>query len=100
MPSDTSSTDKRSGPFGLPRWVAWGIGFLIFLLIAFGGGYLSGSAPVDNLNARLDLAESELEEANLLVDRLRSEVSAHEALALLYETMLAVDARNFGIANE
>ncbi len=44
--------------------------------------------------------EGQVGEAEAQAERLRSEVSAQQALAWLYQTMLVVDARNFGIANE
>lgn len=100
MPSNTSPADARTGPGGLPRWAAWGIGILVFLIVAFGIGYMAGGAPVGDLNERVGQMEGQLAEAETEAERLRSEVSAQQALALLYQTMLAVDARNFGIANE
>jgi hypothetical protein len=100
MPSDTSSSDSTSGPWGLPRWAAWGIGILAFFIVTFGVGYMAGRAPVGDLGERVVRLEGQSQEAEAQAERLRSEVSAHEALALLYQTMLAVDARNFGIANE
>jgi len=100
MPSDTSPSDSRSGPWGLPRWAAWGIGIPALFIVAFGVGYMAGGAPVGDLNERVGQLEDRAQEAEAQAERLRSEVSAQQALALLYQTMLAVDARNFGIANE
>lgn len=99
MPSDTSRFDSRSGPGGLPRWAAWGIGIVALFIVAFGVGYMAGGAPVGDLNERVGQLEGQVENAETETERLRSEVSARQALSLLYQTMLAVDARNFGIAN-
>jgi hypothetical protein len=100
MPSDTSPAETRSGPLGLPRWAAWGIGIVALFIVAFGVGYMAGGAPVGDLNDRVGQLEGQAQGAETEAERLRSEVSAQQALALLYQTMLAVDARNFGIANE
>ena len=100
MPSDTSPSDSRSGPAGLPRWAAWGIGILALFIVAFGVGYMSGNAPVGDLGERVSQMEVEVDDAETEAERLRSEVSAQQAVSLLYQTMLAVDARNFGIAND
>ncbi len=100
MPSDTSPSDSRSEPGGLPRWAAWGLGILALFIVAFGVGYMAGGAPVGDLDDQVAQLAGQVEDAETEVDRLRSEVSAHQALSLLYQTMLAVDARNFGIAND
>jgi outer membrane murein-binding lipoprotein Lpp len=100
MPSENSPSDSSSGPAGLPRWAAWGIGILVLFIVAFGVGYLAGGAPVGDLNERVSQLEDQVEDAEIDAERSRSEASAQQALSLLYQTMLAVDARNFGIAND
>lgn len=99
-PADTSPSASRSDPGGLPRWAVWAMGALVFFIVAFFVGYMVGGAPVDDLNERASQLEGQVENAETEAERLRSEVSAQQALTLLYQTMLAVDARNFGIANE
>jgi len=100
MPSDTSPAESRPDLWGLPRWAAWGIGIFTIFLVALGVGYIAGSAPVSGLREEVGRLRDKAQGAEAQADRLRSEVSAQRALALLYQTMLAVDARNFGIANE
>jgi outer membrane murein-binding lipoprotein Lpp len=100
MPSDNPPSESNSGPGGLPRWAAWGIGILVLFIVAFGVGYLAGGAPVGDLNERVSQLEDQVEDAEIDAERSRSEASAQQALSLLYQTMLAVDARNFGIAND
>lgn len=100
MPSDTSPSDSRSGPGGLPRWAAWGIGILILVIIGFVAGYVVGNAPVGDLSEQVAQLEERAEAGEAEAERLRSAFSAQQGLSLLYETILAVDARNFGIANE
>ncbi|MEX2472017.1 MAG: hypothetical protein WEA34_07555 [Gemmatimonadota bacterium] len=100
MSADTSHSDSPSGPGGLPRWAAWGIGILALFIVAFGVGYMAGGAPVGDLNDRVGQLEGQVADAETDAERARSEASAQHALSLLYQTMLAVDARNFGIAND
>jgi hypothetical protein len=72
----------------------------VLFIVAFGVGYLAGGAPVGDLNERVSQLEDQVEDAEIDAERSRSEASAQQALSLLYQTMLAVDARNFGIAND
>lgn len=96
MTSDASS----SGPFGLPRVVFWGGSLLLLLLVALGVGFVLGTQRVDEVTQRLEQAEARAGESEARTAALEARLHAHEALALLYGTLLDVDARNFGIANE
>jgi len=66
---------------------------LIVVLVAFGLGFAAGSRPVGDLTQRLEQAEQGAAE-------LEAQMHAQRALALLHQTVVDVDARNFGIANE
>jgi hypothetical protein len=98
--SPSTSPDSPEGPFGLPRWAIWGGGALLLFLVAFGIGYVAGAGPIEDLRVRLGQTETQAEESEARVERLEAELSAQQALSLLYRTMLDVDARNFGVANE
>jgi hypothetical protein len=102
MASDSSSQDPPAshGLFGLPRSVAWGGGLLLLALVVFGVGWLMGARPIDNLNRDVEQAEARAEANALLLEGLEARLDAHRALSLLYRTMLDVDARNFGTANQ
>lgn len=88
------------GPFGLSPFVVWGGGLLLLALVAFAGGFLVGSQPIDDLSERLVQVETTAQEREAQVAGLEARLNAHRALSLLYRTMLDVDARNFGTANE
>jgi hypothetical protein len=96
MGSQTSS-DRL---FGLPRSVAWGGGLLLLLLAAFALGLMVGARPIDDLSQRVEQAEAAAQETEAQAAGLEARLHAHRALSLLYRTMLDVDARNFGTANE
>jgi hypothetical protein len=98
--SDSSSQDPSASPFGLPRPVAWGGGLLLLALVVFGAGWMMGARPIDNLNRDVEQAEARAEANASLAEGLEARLNAHRALSLLYRTMLDVDARNFGTANQ
>ena len=102
MPSDDSSRGPSASPerFGLPRPVAWGGGLLLLALVVFGAGWMMGARPIDTLSRSVDQAEARAEANALLAEGLEARLHAHQALSLLYRTMLDVDARNFGTANQ
>ena len=102
MPSDSASQDPSASPglFGLPRAVALGGGVLLLALVVFGVGWMMGARPIDNLNRDVEQAEARAEANAALAEGLESRLHAHQALSLLYRTMLDVDARNFGTANQ
>jgi hypothetical protein len=102
MPSDSSSHGPSASPrlFGLPRPVAWGGGLLLLVLIVFGVGWMMGARPIDSLSRDVAQAEARAEANVLLAESLEARLDAHRALSLLYRTMLDVDARNFGTANQ
>jgi hypothetical protein len=95
-----AASEPERGPFGIPMWVVWGGGALIFFLIAFFIGFATGSAPVDQLADRVEQAETRAGQAEAEAATLEAELAAQRSLALLYRAMLDMDARNFGIANE
>ena len=66
---------------------------VLVLAAAFVGGYVVGHGPVDELTSRATEAETRAAAAS-------SRASLMEALALDYRTVLDLDARNFGTANE
>lgn len=95
-----SSDPSSSGPFGLPRFVFWGGSVLLFFVVAFGVGFAVGTRRIDDITQRMEQAEARAVEREARAAALEARLHAHEALALLYATLLDVDARNFGIANE
>lgn len=102
MTSDSSSHSPSASPdlFGLPRPVAWGGGLLLLALVVFGVGWMVGARPIDTLSRDVEEAEARAEANALLAEGLEARLDAYRALSLLYRTMLDVDARNFGTANE
>ncbi len=88
-----SSDPSPRGPFGLPRFVFWGGSVLVFFLVSFAVGFAVGARPVGDLTQRVEQTEAR-------AAAIEARLHAHEALSLLYRTLLDVDARNFGIANE
>jgi len=102
MPSDSSSQDPSAPPdlFGLPRPVAWGGSLLLLALVVFGVGWMMGARPIDDLNREVEQAEARAEASASVAAGLEARLNAHRALSLLYRTMLDVDARNFGTANQ
>lgn len=62
----------------------------LVLLLA---GFLTGRAPVGDLRGQVALQETRVAE-------MTARAQANEALALLYRTVLDLDERNFGTANE
>jgi hypothetical protein len=80
--------------------VVWGAGLLLLALVVFGVGWVVGARPIDELNRNVEQAEARAETNVLLVEGLEARLDAHRALTLLYRTMLDVDARNFGTANQ
>jgi len=59
-----------------------------------------GSRPVEGLSQRLGQAEMAARESGTRVAALEARLHAHRALSLLHRTMLDVDDRNFGTANQ
>lgn len=102
MPSDSSSSGSSASPdvFGLPRPVVWGGGLLLLALVVFGVGWVVGARPIDTLSRDVEEAEARAEANALLAEGLDARLDAYRALSLLYRTMLDVDARNFGTANQ
>ena len=102
MPSDSSSDGRSASPglFGLPRPVVWVGGLVLLALIFFGVGWMVGAGPIDDLSHDVEQAEARAEASASLAEGLEARLNAHRALSLLYRTMLDVDARNFGTANE
>ena len=96
----TTGTYASSGLSGLPRSVAWGGGLLLLALVVFGLGWMMGARPIDDLSRDVEQAETRAEANALLAGGLEARLHAHRALSLLYRTMLDVDARNFGTANQ
>jgi len=94
-----SQSSSRS-PFGLPPFVVWGGGLLLLFLVAFGAGFIVGAQPIGDLSERLEQVETRAQETEARATGLEARLNAHRALSLLYRTMLDVDARNFGTANE
>lgn len=102
MASDSSSEgpSPSAGRSGLPRPVVWAAGLLLLAVVLFGVGWVVGTRPIEDLNRDVEQAEARAEAEALLVQGLEARLDAHRALSLLYRTMLDVDARNFGTANE
>lgn len=89
-PADSSSTSP-SKP--LPRWVTWGGGVLVALLVVFIVGLLVGRGPIAGLTDRAERAEAR-------TAQLEAQLHAQQALSLVYRATLDLDARNFGTAND
>jgi hypothetical protein len=85
---------------GIPRSAIQGVLALVLVLVLLGVGYALGVRPVDDLRARAQQADTRAEASDARVGELESRLEATHALALLYRTMLDVDARNFGTAND
>jgi len=85
---------------GMPRSAIWGAAALVILLVLLGVGYALGNRPVADLRERAGQAETRAEAGDARVAELEARLEANRALALLYRTMLDVDARNFGTANQ
>ncbi len=92
----TTSSDL----FGLPRFVVWGGGLFLLLLAFFFVGFQVGARPIDDLTARVERAEVASQDSETRAEALEARLHGQRALSLLYRTMLDVDARNFGTANE
>lgn len=73
---------------------------LALVLILLGVGYAVGVRPAGELRVRAQQAETRLEAADARIAGVEARLQAHQALVLLYRTMLDVDARNFGTAND
>jgi hypothetical protein len=87
-------------PSRLPRFLAWGGGLVLLLIVSFVVGFLVGERPVADLSHRVVQAEAGVREGEARAAELESRLHVHRALSLLYRTMLDLDARNFGTANE
>jgi hypothetical protein len=85
---------------GMPRSAIWGAAALVVVLVLLGVGYALGVRPVEDLRERTGQAETRAEAGEARIGELEAQLEANRALALLYRTMLDVDARNFGTANE
>lgn len=85
---------------GMPRSAIWGAAALVIVLVLLGVGYALGNRPVADLRERAGQAEMRAESGDARVAELEARLEANRALALLYRTMLDVDARNFGTANQ
>jgi len=95
-----TSDRSPTGPLGLPRFVFWGGSVLLFLLVSFAVGFAVGTRRVDEVTQQLEQMEARAGETATRAATLEARLHASEALSLLYRTLLDVDARNFGIANE
>lgn len=95
-----TSGPSSSGPFGLSRFVFWGTGFLILLVASFAVGFAVGTRPINSLTQRMEQAQATAGETEARATALEARLHASEALSLLYRTLLDVDARNFGMANQ
>lgn len=95
-----TSSDASPRTFGLPRPVVMGGGVLVLLIVAFVVGYVVGNRPVGDLVQQVERLETDLQQNQLLMEQVEVRLDAHRALALVYESMLDVDARNFGTAND
>jgi hypothetical protein len=93
-PSGTSA--RNSEPAQRPAWqrigVIVGAGVLV-VLFALLVGWLLGRAPVGDLQSRVQTVEQQRDQA-------AARAEAGEALALLYRSVLDLDVRNFGTAND
>ncbi|TVP44810.1 MAG: hypothetical protein EA350_10785 [Gemmatimonadales bacterium] len=85
---------------GMPRSAIWGAAALVIVLILLGVGYSLGNRPVADLRERSGQAETRAEASEARVGELEARLEANRSLTLLYRTMLDVDARNFGTANQ
>jgi hypothetical protein len=94
------SQPPSPGPSGLPRSVVWGGGLLLLLIVTFIVGWTVGARPIDDLRHGVEQAEARAEASGLIAGELEARLHAHRGLSLLYRTMLDVDARNFGTANQ
>lgn len=95
-----ASEPASPGPFGLPRVLVWGGGLLVLFLVGFAIGLMVGAGPVANLTQQVEEAEARAEASEGRMADLEARFNAQRALSLLYRTILDVDARNFGTANE
>lgn len=95
-----ASNPPSTGPFGLPRIVVWAGGVLLLILVSFGAGFAVGRRPIGDLTRRMEQADTRTGETEAQAAELEARLHAHRALALLYQTIVDVDARNFGTANE
>lgn len=75
------------------KWLIGGAAALLLILGAFAIGYFQGRSPIGDLQERAEMAETRAATAE-------SRSQLMEALALTYRTVLDLDARNFGTANE
>ncbi|CAN5716727.1 hypothetical protein BH23GEM11_BH23GEM11_08870 [soil metagenome] len=91
---------RSSSPSGMPRSAIWGAAALVILFVLLGVGYALGNRPVADLRDRSGQAETRAEASEARVAELEARLDANRGLALLYRTMLDVDARNFGTANQ
>jgi len=95
-----TSETRPPASSGMPRSAIWGAAALVIVLILLGVGYALGNRPVADLRDRSAQAETRAEAGDARVAELEARLEANRGLALLYRTMLDVDARNFGTANE
>jgi len=84
----------------LPRFLAWGGGLALLLIATFVLGFLVGERPVADLSQRVVQAEAGIREGETRAAELESRLDGYRALSLLYRTLLDLDSRNFGTANE
>jgi len=95
--SDRHASDRRSG---VSRYLVWGGGLLLLLVVSFALGTIVGSRPVENLSQRVEQAEMAARESETRSAALEARLHAHQALSLLHRSMLDMDDRNFGTANQ
>jgi len=98
--ADMTPETQPPASSGIPRSAIWGGTALVIVLVLLGLGYALGNRPVADLRELADQAETRAEAGDALVAAMEARLEANRALALLYRTMLDVDARNFGTANQ
>jgi hypothetical protein len=69
-------------------------------IVCFTLGFSMGRRPVGELTERTEQSEATAEDAEARAADLEARLHGQRALALLYQTIVEVDARNFGTANE
>lgn len=84
-------------PFRLRRFAIWGGGIL--LVLSFVGGLLVGRRPIAPLTQRMQQAETRADSAEARFADVDAYLQAYRALALLHQTIVDLDAQNFGVAN-
>ena len=92
-----ASDPSPNRPSRLRRFAIWGGGLL--LVLSFIGGLLVGRRPIAALTQRMQQAETRADSAEARFADVDARLQAYRALSLLNQTIVDLDAQNFGVAN-